>query len=214
MTDTEPDRTDEEDGAGTARRSVVVSNFVTVDGCYAGPDGEIDWFVWNDETERYSRDQIDSFDTILFGRTTYELMEEYWPTSAADEEDPAITEAMNSLPKVVFSETLERVDWENSRLVDGDVEDEVRELKAQPGEDIVIFGSGSLVQTLTNLGLIDEYRLFVNPVVLGPGKRLFEDVEAEVDLELLDSRTFSNGVVLLDYRTAESEQEAPADGST
>lgn len=210
-TDAEPN---EKDDAGTAQRSVVVSNFVTVDGCYAGPNGELDWFVWNDETERYSRDQLESVDTILFGRTTYELMKEYWPTPAADEEDPAITEAMNSLPKVVFSKTLERVDWENARIVDGDVGDEVRELKAQDGEDIVIFGSGSIVQTLTNLGLVDEYRLFVNPVILGAGKGQFENVDVEVDLELVDSRTFSNGVVLLDYRTASGEQEDASNGPT
>lgn len=202
MNDTD---TDGRERADRAQRNVVVSNYVTVDGCYAGPDGEIDWFVWNDETERYSRDQIESIGTILFGRVTYELMKDYWPTDAAAEEDPVITEAMNTLPKVVFSKTLKQVDWENTRLVNGDVGDEVRELKRQSGEDIVIFGSGSIVQTLANLGLIDEYRLLVNPVVLRRGKRLFESVEADIELELVDSKTFSNGVVLLDYRTAEQE---------
>lgn len=183
-------------------RDVIVSNWVTLDGCYAGADGDIDWFVWNDETEQYSRDLIGTIDTILFGRVTYELMADYWPTEVAAEEDPAITEAMNSLPKVVFSRTLEEVAWENARPADGDIEEEVATLKAEDGGDIAVFGSGQLVQQLTNRGLVDEDRLFVNPLVLGDGKRTFENVEAEVDLELVDSRTFSNGVVLLDYRTA------------
>ncbi|WP_254532833.1 dihydrofolate reductase family protein [Natrinema gelatinilyticum] len=188
-------------------RDVVVSNWVTLDGCYTDPDGEIDWFVWNDETEQYSREQIETIDTILFGRVTYELMADYWPTEASAEEDPVITEAMNTLPKVVFSTTLEEVDWANARLADGDIKDEVAQLKAEDGREIAVFGSGQLVQQLMNLGLVDEYRLFVNPLVLGDGNRMFDNVDEEADLELVDSRTFSNGVVLLDYRMGERRSD-------
>jgi dihydrofolate reductase len=97
-------------------RKIIVSNYVTLDGFFAGPQGEIDWFVWNEETAEYSKELLQAIDTILFGRVTYELMAGYWPTAAAAAEDPAIVEAMNNLPKVVFSRTLEKVEWNNAKL--------------------------------------------------------------------------------------------------
>lgn len=183
-------------------RKVIVSNYVTLDGFFAGPNGEWDWFVWDEETAKYSKELLSSIDTILFGRVTYELMASYWPTASPATEDPIIIDAMNNLPKIVFSKTLEKVEWKKSRLIKGNIADEVAQLKQQPGKDMVIYGSGSIVSTLTQLGLIDDYRIFVNPVVLGSGKPLFKDIKDRLNLELLTTKTFDCGVVLLHYQPA------------
>lgn len=179
-------------------RRILVSNYVTLDGLYAGPNGEIDWFIWDDEMAQQAKNLIGAIDTILFGRVTYEGMAAFWPTATT--EDPVIARAMNSLPKVVFSRTLHTVDWNNSRLIKGDLAAEVQKLKQQPGRDMVIYGSGQIVQALTNLGLIDRYLLFVNPIVVGAGKSLFEGVTNRPNLKLLQTKAFRSGVVLLDYQ--------------
>lgn len=179
-------------------RKIIVSNFVSLDGFIAGPHGEIDWFVWNDETAAASKALLGSIDTILFGRVTYELMAAFWPTATT--EDPVITTAMNNLKKIVFSWTLQTVDWQNAELSSTNLADAVTELKRQPGKDLAIFGSGSIVAKLTQLRLIDEYRLFVNPLLLGSGKGQFSVLEKHLDLKLLESRTFATGVVMLQYQ--------------
>jgi dihydrofolate reductase len=183
-------------------RKVVLSNLVSLDGYMAGPGGDIEWFssLPDKEFEAYAVKTLSSIDTILFGRVTYELMAGYWPTAKPEADDPRIIEAMNELPKIVFSRTLKSVDWNNSRLVNGDVAREVAKLKAQAGKDMVIYGSGSLVSALAPAGMIDEYRIFVAPVVLGSGKPLFRDVANRFSLKLLESRSFGAGLVLLRYR--------------
>ncbi|HAD04005.1 MAG: hypothetical protein A2091_04020 [Desulfuromonadales bacterium GWD2_61_12] len=178
-------------------RKVIVSNIVSVDGFIAGPQGEIDWFAWSEETADYCKKMLRSVETILFGRKTYELMAGYWPT--ATEEDPVIFAAMNDLPKVVFSRTLHTVTWRNARLAGSDLGAEINRLKQRSGKDLVIFGSGSLVAALTELGLIDDYRFFVTPVILGSGKTQFTPLNERCDLKLVESRTFETGVVLLRY---------------
>lgn len=182
-------------------RKIIVSNYVSLDGFFAGPKGEIDWFVWDKETAEYSIQQLNSIDTILFGRTTYDLMAGYWPTPEAVKNDPIIAEKMNDLPKVVFSTKLEKVEWKNSRLVKGNIIDSTLKLKKRPGKDMVIFGSGSIVSQFTQHGLIDEYRIFVNPIVLGSGKFQFKDLNERLKLKLLSTKTFQCGVVLLYYET-------------
>ncbi len=184
----------------TNMRKIIVSNYVTLDGFIAGPNGEFDWFVWDEETAEYSKGLLKSIDAILFGRVTYELMAGYWPTASPPAEDQVIIDAMNNLPKIVFSKTLEKVAWKNSRLVKKNIANEVATLKQQPGRDIVIYGSGSIVSTLTQLGLIDEYRIFVNPVVLGSGKPMFKGLNDRLNLNLLTTKTFNCGVVLLHYQ--------------
>ena len=181
-------------------RKIIVSNYITLDGFFAGPNGEFDWFVWDEETAEYSKSLLTSIDTILFGRVTYELMAGYWPTASPPAEDPVIIDAMNNLPKIVFSKTLDKVEWKNSRLVKENIAGEVATLKQRPGKDMVIYGSGSIVTTLTQLGLIDEYRIFVNPVVLGSGKPLFKGLNDRLNLKLLTTKTFNCGVVLLHYQ--------------
>lgn len=183
-------------------RKVIVSNLISLDGFIAGPNGEIDWFGWDKELESYSKDLIASVGAIVFGRVTYELMAGYWPTATEAENDRMIIDTMNNLPKVVFSRTLDRVEWKNSRLVKDDIEREVAKLKREPGKDMVIYGSGSIVSALAQAGLIDEYRIFVNPVILGTGIPLFPNVKNRLSLKHLGTKTFGNGLVLIRYSPA------------
>lgn len=178
---------------------------VTLDGLFAGPNGEIDWFSWNDEMAKYAIDLVSKMDTVLFGRVTYEMMASYWPSASPLMEDPIIIDRMNNLPKIVFSKTLENVDWKNTKLNKEIVADEVLGMKKQPGKNMVLYGSGSIVTAFMNLGLIDEYHLFVNPVVLGRGKPLFKDLKDMHKLKLVRTKTFSNGVVLLHYQSNAKE---------
>jgi dihydrofolate reductase len=186
-------------------RKIVVFNNVTVDGFFAGPHGEIDWFKVDrdDEYEEFSRAQSKTGDTLIFGRRTYELMKSYWPTPEAIENNPAMAQVMNSIEKIVFSRTLQSVEegphWKNVRLLHEIKPEEIVELKDKEGKDIAILGSGTIVQQLSNLGLIDEYLLLVNPVILGAGKSLFADVE-KMNLKLLQARAFKNGIVWLRYQ--------------
>jgi dihydrofolate reductase len=136
---------------------------------------------------------------ILFGRITYELMAGYWPTPLAAQSNPLVTERMNSLPKVVFSRTLDRASWNNTKLVKSDPATEIRKLKQEPGLDMAIMGSGTIVAQLTQEHLIDEYQVVVIPIVLGQGPTMFEGVKERLPLKLTKTRTFSNGNVLLCY---------------
>jgi dihydrofolate reductase len=172
---------------------------VTLDGFFEGPNGEIDWHNADEEFNEFAVDQVKSADGLIFGRVTYELMASYWPTPAAQADDPMVAEKMNTMPKIVFSRTLDKVEWNNTRLVKGDAVKEISELKQQPGKDLLIFGSADLASSLTKHSLIDEYRIMVNPVVLGKGKPLFKDVKEKLNLRLLKTKTFGNGNVLLYY---------------
>lgn len=176
-----------------------VFNLVTLDGYFAGQDGDISWHRVDDEFQEYAERNSTSGNTLLFGRVTYELMASHWPSPDALENDPIVAEGMNSSPKIVFSRTLSRADWTNTRLVTDDMLGEVRRLKEQSGKDLTILGSGSIVAQLAQAGLIDEYQLLVNPVVLGRGKTMFEGIRDEILLKLVETRSFGNGNVLLRY---------------
>jgi dihydrofolate reductase len=184
-------------------RKISVFNHVTVDGFFAGPNGEIDWFKVikkDDEWEKYTHGQAKSGSTLMFGHTTYEMMKGYWPTPDAIKNDPGMAEVVNNNPKIVISKTLESVEegpnWKNIRILHEIRPEEILKLKEK--EDITIMGSGTIVQRLANLGLIDEYSLVVVPVILGAGKPLFKDVK-KTNLQLVEARTFKNGIVLLNY---------------
>jgi dihydrofolate reductase len=183
-------------------RKVLMFNRVSLDGFFAGPNGEIDWFVMDPEVDKAAHEMMQP-DTILFGRVTYQLFESYWPHVATDPAAPKeariLANELHQMTKVVFSKTLKEVTWENSKLVTGDVTQEVRKLRQGNGPDIVIFGSGTLVQQLAGEGLIDEYLILVTPVILGTGKFLLKDVQ-KFTLELLEARDFHSGNVLLHYR--------------
>ena len=180
-------------------RKVIVSNLVSLDGFFEGPNKELDWFVVEEEFFDFARNQLLEVDTILFGRVTYEMMAGYWPNTT--DNDPIITDKMNSLQKIVFSKTLHptTTGWNNSILAKENIEEEIKRLKQQPGKDMVIFGSGEIVSSLMRLGLIDEYRVIVNPVILGQGNLLFKGLHDRLNLKLLKTKTLGSGVVILYY---------------
>jgi len=180
-------------------RMVIASEMISLDGYFAGPNGEIDWFVWNEQMAKYAVDLLARVDMILFGRVTYEGMASYWPTAAAKTENPIVVDKMNDLPKIVFSKKLQKVEWKNSTLIEGDAAEEVSKMRRQPGKDMVIYGSSTIVQQLMEHGLIDEYHIFVNPIILGKGKPLFAESTNRNKLLLKNARTFDSGVVVLHY---------------
>ncbi|PKO14344.1 MAG: riboflavin biosynthesis protein RibD [Chloroflexi bacterium HGW-Chloroflexi-10] len=181
-------------------RKIIFRNMVSLDGFFEGPNHEIDWHMVNDEFNELSIDMEKTTDTLIFGRITYELMASYWPTELALTDDPKVARMMNTLTKVVFSRTLKHVDWQNSRLVNGDTVEEITRLKQLPGKDMAIFGSANLAKTLIENNLIDEYQIFVNPVVLGGGRSLFEGIKTKLTFNLQGTKIFKNGLVLLTYQ--------------
>lgn len=179
-------------------RKIIVSDIISIDGYFEGMNHDLSWFKVNEEFLDYAKQQLLEVDAILFGRITYEHMAAYWPN--AKDNDAVITEKMNSLQKIVFSKSLESVEWNNATLIKGSANDEVKKLKQQPGKDMVIFGSGTLVSEFTQAKLIDEYRLIVNPVILGNGNPLFKSLNEKLDLKLTGTKVLSSGVVILYYQ--------------
>jgi dihydrofolate reductase len=181
-------------------RKLLVFNSVSVDGYFTDAKGDMSWAHKSDpEFNEFVAENSQSGGELLFGRVTYQMMESFWPTPAAAQQFPEVAEQMNKLPKVVFSRTLDSVSWQNTRLLKGDLADEVRKLKEESGEHMVIMGSGSIVAQLAPEGLIDEYQIVVNPIVLGDGRTMFAGVKEKLNLKRTNSRTFSNGNVLLCY---------------
>ena len=184
-------------------RKVILFNMMTLDGDFSGPKGEIDWHNVDEEFNEFAIDQLNSLGVLLFGRVTYEGMASYWPTPIAVTNDPIVADKMNNISKIVFSKTLEKIDWQNTRLIRGNIAEEVAKLKGQSGKDMAIFGSADLASSFTKLGLIDEYRIMVNPIILGSGIPLFKGVNGKVNLKLLKTKTFHSGNVLLYYKPIE-----------
>jgi dihydrofolate reductase len=183
-------------------RRLVVFNNVTLDGYFAGPNGDFSWtHSGNDDAEfnAFVADNASGGGQLLFGRITYELMASYWPTPAAIKNDPIVAVGINSMPKVVFSRTLDKASWSNTQLVKGDLASEVRRLKTESGPGMAILGSGSIVSQLAQAGLIDEYQIVVNPVVLGQGRTMFDGIKEQLNLKLTKTRNFSNGKTFLCY---------------
>ncbi len=139
---------------------------------------------------------------LVFGRTTYELMASYWPTPVATQNDPVVAERINNMPKVVFSRTLDKASWNNTTLVKADMAAAVRKMKNEPGDDMVILGSGRIVSQLAQGGLIDEFQIVMTPVALGKGRTIFDGINDKLTLKLTKTRTFGNGNVLLCYEPA------------
>jgi dihydrofolate reductase len=185
---------------GSVMRKLLVFNLVTLDGYFEGPNRDISWHNVDAEFNDYAIDMLNSVDTLIFGRVTYELMASYWPTPDAIKNDPIVAAKMNALPKVVFSRTLDKVEWNNTRLVKADIEEEIKKMKKQPGKDMALLGSGSIMSGFAQRGLIDEYRIMVNPIILGDGNPLFKGIKDRLNLKLTTTRAFSNGNVLLYYQ--------------
>ena len=183
-------------------RKIIVFNNITLDGYFSGPKGEYDWFIQDPELARQSQETQGSVDTFMFGRVTYDIMSSFWPTPAAKAANPAFADILNNAKKIVFSRSLKKADWQKTEIVDSIGEAEIRKLKQAPGANIMIFGSGSIVNQLTDLGLIDEYQLVLNPVALGKGIPMFKDLQKKAGLKLLEAKPFKSGIVLLRYKYA------------
>ena len=187
-------------------RKVILQEFVTLNGLATGPNDSVDFVPASTQGDRsFGREQLalmDAIDTILLGRATYRMFAGYWPNVTAGEEKP-FADKLNSTPKIVFSQTLDRAPWGawgEAKIVKNGAADEVAKLKRQSGKDMVIWGSISLVQSLIGEGLIDEYRLVLCPVVLGAGRPLFGDKVASIlPMKLLSAKTLDLGAVLLTY---------------
>jgi len=180
-------------------RKLFAFNMISIDGFFEGPDRDVNWHNVDEEFNEFAIEQTSAVGALLFGRVTYQLMESYWPTADALKNDPVIAGLMNSLPKIVFSKTLEKAEWNNTRIVKDNIQEEILNLKKQPGKDLAVFGSADLLSTLVRMDLVDEHRVIVNPVLLGQGNPLFKSTEDRVNLRLLKSRTFQSGNILLYY---------------
>jgi len=181
---------------------------MTLDGLIEGPKGELDWAAKEDaETWRDHFDLMRSVDTLLFGRVMYPGFEKYWlaaPTNpSSTENEIEYARLADKIQKIVFSRTLEKVEWRTTRIVKDHIAEEIQKLKQLPGRNMALLGGAGLASTFLNLGLIDEYHLIMNPLVLGGGKRLFKDVKERHQLKLIGTKTLTSGKVVLHYGKAE-----------
>jgi len=183
-------------------RKVIYSMFVSLDGFIEGPNRNLDWHIVNEELHQYVNDQQSEIDTYLYGRRMYEVMA-YWETADKNPSSPEyvieFAHIWKSIPKIVFSKTLEQVEG-NARLVRDNIAEEITKLKAQPGKDMTL-GGADLASTFMRLGLIDEYHLYIHPVILGSGTPMFWALDDRINLRLVETRTFGSGVVYLRYQS-------------
>jgi dihydrofolate reductase len=186
-------------------RKLLVFNSVSLDGYFVDANGDISWTKGREDAEwnDFVSGNASGGGVLVFGRITYEMMASFWPTPTAKEIMPVVAEAMNNMPKVVFSRTLDHASWNNTKLVKGDLASEIRKMKEESGEGMAIMGSGTIVSQLTQEGLIDEYQLVVVPIVLGKGRTMFEGVKNRVNLRLTNTRPFGNGNVVLTYEATQ-----------
>jgi dihydrofolate reductase len=184
-------------------RKIIYSMSVSLDGFVETANREIDWVIVDEELHTFFNDQAREMGAFLYGRRMYDLMVDFWPTADANPSNPAYVveyaRIWKDMPKVVFSKTLSKVEW-NSRLVKDDIAEEITKMKALPGKDLDL-GGPTIASTFIHLGLVDEYRLFVNPVVLGGGTPFFPALNHPINLQLIESRVFGSGVVYLRYQT-------------
>jgi len=199
-------------------RKLIVSMNVTLDGFLSGPNCELDWHFtcWTAEMAEALGQQLERADTILLGRVTYLAMAKYWPAKAMDvaapREDLAFIQMMNRYRKIVFSKTLTLAEWHNSTVANKNLAEEIRQLKQQSGKDLMLYGSAKLVAALVKLNLVDEYQLWVHPVVLGKGKSLFKTLPQRLSLALLQTKVFCSGVTLLVYQVENVNQPKKVKG--
>lgn len=184
-------------------RKLILSDHISLDGFVAGPDREIDWIKIDDELFGYIKKLTDKADTAMYGRVTYDMMAAYWPTAAeqpgASEHDITHSKWYNRVNKVVISHSMQGQDSDKVQFIGSNLVSEVRRLKQQPGESILMFGSPSAAQALMAHSLIDEYWLFLNPILLKDGIPLFKKQGHQENLKLIESQVFSSGVVELHY---------------
>ena len=185
-------------------RNLILQVQMSVDGFVAGPNGELDWMTWDwdDKIKAYVSQLTDSMDTILLGRKMTEGFISYWSDVIKNPKEPEYEfgKKMIDTPKVVFSRTLDKISWPNTRLASGDLSEEINRLKKQPGKDIIVYGGASLVSSLIQNKLIDEYHLFTNPVAIGRGMSIFEKIDDKLNFYLVKTEIFPCGIVVHQYR--------------
>jgi len=184
-------------------RKLKVFDSISLDGYFTDNHGDIGWaHESDDEWNKFVEGNASGGGELVFGRVTYDMMSSFWPTSAAAEQFPVVAKQMNERPKVVFSRSMKEATWNNTRVFDGDLVENIKKLKNEKGDGLVILGSGTIVAQLAPYGLIDEYQFAVLPVVLGSGRTMFEGVDDKLDLKLTKSRPFKNGNVFSCYEPA------------
>lgn len=181
-------------------RKIILFDMISLDGFFEGENHTLDWHNVDAEFNEFANAQLNSVDTLIFGRKTYDLMASYWPTAAGLADDAVIADLMNSKPKIVFSKTMEKAEWNNTLLIKDNIGAELEKLKQMPGKDLIVMGSANLASTLRQLDLIDEYRIIINPIVLGQGTPLFKPSTERLKLELIRTQIFKSGNVLLCYK--------------
>ncbi|MCO6147243.1 dihydrofolate reductase family protein [Flavobacterium sp. NRK1] len=181
-------------------RKLTVFNFITLNGFYKGPDNDISWHRHGTEEAEYSEKSLRSDNMLLFGRITYEMMASWWPTPMAAEAYPEVAKGMNNAEKIVFSSIIEDPKWNNTKVISENIVEQIRELKKQPGKDMTILGSGCIVSQFAEAGLIDEYQIMIDPVVLCSGTPIFNDMKQGMVLTLTNSKIFKSGTALLIYK--------------
>lgn len=184
-------------------RKLGVFNFVTLNGFYKGPNNDISWHKHGagGEEAQFADEGAQSGGVLLFGRVTYEMMVAFWPTEQAYQTFPLVADGMNKAEKIVFSNTLKNADWNNTRVIGGDIVAAVRKMKQEPGKDLTILGSGSIVSILADHGLIDSFQFMVDPIALGAGTPVFNNISKPLQLELVSSKAFKSGTLILTYRS-------------
>lgn len=186
-------------------RKLVLFMHLSLDGFAADPGHGLDFLTYDEELQQWADEVVETVGSPVYGRTTYELMKGYWPFLMTKPDAPKRelehAQWVENAPKIVFSRTLSEATWNNTRLIKDNISEEVKKLKQQPGKDLVIFGSPGLAASFMNLGLIDEYRLSVHPIILGNGISVFTNNTAKSTLKLLDSKTLKSGVLTLHYAT-------------
>ncbi|MDG7011419.1 MAG: dihydrofolate reductase family protein [Nitrososphaerota archaeon] len=185
-------------------RKVILDTIISLDGYYTSPKGEIDWFDFDQDEIEWSKEILRRVDTMLYGRVTYQDFSGFWPKASPSPGgfDAEIIGQLNGTMKIVFSRTLADTPWKPAKLVREDPVATVAKLKQEPGKDMVVVGSGTLVSALVRGGLVDEYRIRVRPIILGAGRPLFSDPDARHPLKLVSARPFQNGVLALHYDPA------------
>jgi dihydrofolate reductase len=178
---------------------LVATEYISLDGGFEEP-GHWSGPFFNDEAAQFKLDELQASDALLLGRNTYEGFAAAWPSMT---DEAGFADKMNSMPKYVVSSTLEKVEWPGSRLIKGDVAEEVRQLKEEPGQDLLLSGSAQLFNAMMQENLIDLYRFMLHPIVLGNGKRLFAEGVDSKPLDLTETKRFTSGIVILEYVPAD-----------
>ncbi|OFX24349.1 MAG: dihydrofolate reductase [Bacteroidetes bacterium GWA2_31_9b] len=181
-------------------KNLSAFNFITLNGYLNGPDGDISWHKHGIEENQYAAESLKSGNILLFGRKTYEMMANYWPTPMAMKNDPMVAEGMNNAEKIVFSRTLKKANWKNTKIISDNVVLEIMRLKKLSGSNLTLLGSGSILTLFAENGLIDDYQIMIDPVAISSGTPIFNEIKKPLNLKLTNVKTFMSGVVLLSYK--------------